>query len=1447
MRRLFSLFLAFSLTAPAPIRVSTGFIPRVSPEISDVFMRQALTARVLECRPSWAPWRRATLLRQENASLGVVRQTQNHLNQELHFIRQLLAEERYAEAEPVVEQAREEWITAVREGSVAERPSLRIYYMLKVWSKVVKGHVGMFRRGEGKSSVQILVFDHSGDRVLLQRRGPYKRLFPNVWTVSANVKPKPGQDFREAASVAVRGEIGLTLCPERFAMVGQPGSYDNRLISYDFYALDEAEHQSLQWAAALETSFSQGLKGLRLSYDDRNWKLTLLSVDPRTTSEDVRAAAHRLRHLTGVPFVHPVFDDDHNSVVTARLTPDEESQVAENAHAIARAKERAEARLSAIPTEADLQALDADEPAWYSWDQARRQFKRTPQEFALDLTTPYLARRAFAEAIHPGPALLSVDDPRAADVECAGGKGSNTHFIRQLQRHSVTGAWIVPETTVIITHAYDRWVLGNPMIARAVEEVEAATAEEKVLEAAARVRELIMTVQFPVEFSDALKAEFQRLGGDIAIRSSATVEDGPEFSAAGQADSFLHVTDANQVLDRVRSVMASLFSDRFVLYRRQHHLPHREASMAVLMQSFVDARAAGVVYSFHDETLRPAYQISATSGLGEGVVEEKGHTDLWLVGLLGDVIFHRAIIEKLRRVVAARGGGTREESFASSEPSLTDEEVLRIGRAVRVIAVAYKKAGRADHIDVEFAMDRQGRLFIVQARAKAPPSMETVNGRTFYRVRRVEESGVRPMPRVIQIKKDAPLITHNAVTAPLQLIYENKAVQARPGVILVTHHTNNEWNDVFAKVAAIITADGDRGSHAAQNSQKLGVPCIVGASDVMTLLAPYDGQLVTFDPEQRKIYLGRMPIVEEQRTLDIWLSDMEDLEASVSHRESHEIFRPWEESLRKRPEVFLDDFEAHWRRRSNRYRAFELDYYWRAWDELTDMLTKKFGDRAPWTLETQDRKIYKNTLFQRLEPNDPRGIFEWIAQLKDRSIADLESLFEDRWRGFERLARFLQGIDRVEAANAGAFVGEMVEAFIWMHFGFWLDVSVDYLYASAQLKYIAEDFHPALMEEAVRGSRTDRRIAPDRMDVPAGDVLDLSRAKDREMYAVLERLRADPPLLALMAGAGKPAWQENGLRQHAPDLFARIEGWSMKYKKFSEHLDRLSDTEDYLSDLGARLRDADTASLPLLAEAMRRRSDHTDSMPSAEALRKDDDDLYWLIMGRARLLAARKAFSTFDSEPAAKGTRLNAILLSDVAAAWAAAMAEIGEEIRRDAPRREAAVQALHHFPDLKRVAALFKKELLLREDGHHLIVPMQRRAARLMLDVGERFAHILGKADRVFDLTTAEFVGLLRDPDPTYIAQSPARGELLQVAERQLMRDWKRNPSQAVKRYAQLVNKALGLLADQRKRTHMDSLRDFYDAEEKRWTDRIAHLQRLASVRDTHRRSSRDHIVEAA
>jgi len=1332
---------------------------------------------------------------------------------------------------------------------------LALYYNARVMKKMMNGFKDLSDEPMIKDSTQILLLDSDRQSILLQVRGPFKRLFAEKRTVSANAKPKDPDSVYKAAAEAVEDETGLSVDPERFAWAEPGRTRVGRLVSLDFIAFSAEEEKALRSLYNLMVSADYG-KGITVEWNQNKRSLCVYSVDPECNRSTLYSIAKTITNLTGIGIepLYPVFNEDHTSMLLYVLTADEERQVRAAAEGKLRAKKDAETVLLDAADDTVCKAVDSDDMVFESWIDVKKRFEERPQDYALDLTGPAFSKDSFWEAAFPS--IIPIDNEDAGIISVSGGKGANTHILRELAASGEITGLNVPDSSVVTTYAYQRIVLGDPEIRKEIERLETEKDEMQIKLISKRIREKILKLTLPERFKEAVTKEFHKLGGDIYVRSSATVEDLEGFSAAGLAESYPHIIKAEEAQESVKQVWASLFSDGFVNARNIAGLSHKKALMGVLLQKSIEPKAAGVVFTIHSNE-RPIYNITAQPGAGEGVVQGKGNSDMWMVGYLADTILEWNIAHKTYRVAIAAEGGTKEEKIDSNEACMNDEEVLEVARLVKFIQRKYKEKGLAKNVDVEYVTDAKGNIYVVQTRPKESFASDEGDNVVFL-VDTVDEPKVPPDTVTIELDPQAPIAAYGAVTARLQVLIDTSgrgdieadkhlAAQTKPGVILVTHHTNNEFNGVFSKLSGVITTDGNLTSHAAQNSAPLKIPCLVGASDAIEKLKQHDGQLVTVDTGRRKIYLGAMPIVKDERALEIWSPNegIPEIDA-VQQREPHEIFQRWEVTRPRRPEVFLDFPEdGHLRLRSNLCRKFQVDYYYQAWDRLTAFFNRFFEGRAPWILQAQDRVvkwrpanefgfdkrddpslgIVRTSLCHRIVRNDPLSVYYFVQGVQDLSEDDLQELFNARWKGFQTYARFMNSIESIDAGNVERAVDELIDIFVWMHAGFWIDVTVTHLFAHDQLRYINSQYGEALREEAVHDLPKNESVDESRPDVPPGKILKLSRVKDREIAALVERVWNRPRLVETFGSADHEQLKAVLASDHQ-DILDIVDSWSVRFKETSEHLDELSDTDAYLEDIRGRVMNGTTIKPDTIASWCRAYIDEKGEdklTPLINQMEHDNEDLYLVLRGYARVsAAAEKTPDWAGKNQKDKARILTSMTEDELINGLVNCGTQIEELIEAERDKSRAVRDVLEEFPRLKKIAALAHQEFLLREDGHHLIVPHQRKMARMMLEIGEKYRDVLGDPRKVFDISTDEFIALLLEPDPSFVAATFERARKLDRVERQLSAEWKTDPVAAVRNYSDSSEEILATLDKQAASATIDRVKRSYQDEAERLRQRI-------------------------
>jgi pyruvate,water dikinase len=453
------------------------------------------------------------------------------------------------------------------------------------------------------------------------------------------------------------------------------------------------------------------------------------------------------------------------------------------------------------------------------------------------------------------------------DLSIVGGKNAN---LGELIR-SLSGAGVrVPDGFAITAAAFRRHLAENGLdgeIYDALDRVD--TADVAALTRVAQaIRERVARAPLPRDIEaallaayDALSDQYREAATDVAVRSSATAEDLPGASFAGQHESYLDIRGHAALVDAVRACMASLFTERAIVYRRERGFEHRAVALSVGVQKMVrsDLACAGVMFTLDTESgFRDVVEISGAWGLGETVVKGRVNPDEYTVHkptLAAGFrpILRRAAGDKDTKLVYAPGGTTIEAPVDADDRRrlvLGDDEVLALARWAVAI-----EAHHGMPMDIEWAKDgRAGELFIVQARPetvharRAAPSFELFRlsgtGRALVTGRSVGSKVARGKVRVIH--------------APAEL------ASFQPGEVLVARMTDPDWEPVLARAAAIVTDHGGRTCHAAIISRELGIPCVVGTERASSALA--DGQLVTVscaEGDEGRVYAGEVPFVRE--------------------------------------------------------------------------------------------------------------------------------------------------------------------------------------------------------------------------------------------------------------------------------------------------------------------------------------------------------------------------------------------------------------------------------------------------------------------------------------------------------------------------------------------------------------------------------------------------------
>ena len=469
--------------------------------------------------------------------------------------------------------------------------------------------------------------------------------------------------------------------------------------------------------------------------------------------------------------------------------------------------------------------------------------------------------------------VRDLDSVSRADIALVGGKNASLgEMVRELGAKGVR----VPPGFATTAHAYRDYLAANdlgPKIADRIARLDAG--KLKLHEAGEAIRRMIVEGDWPADTETAIRKAYRSLAKRtgmaepaVAVRSSATAEDLPDASFAGQQETFLNVRGEDALLAACRRCYASLFTDRAITYRQIKGFDHDKVALSVGVQQMVraDLGGSGVMFSIDTETgFDRIVLINAAWGLGENVVQGAVNPDEYQVfkpflGKRGLVpILEKRLGAKEKKMIYAGASGRETRNVPTSKAErvafvLSDDEILTLARQAQVIEDHYGQP-----MDMEWARDGEtGDLFIVQARP------ETVQSRL--------EAGVLKSYAVAKAgpKLLSGLSVGDAAVNGRVCLIETAAEIDRfvDGSVLVTSTTDPDWVPIMKRAAAIVTDHGGRTSHAAIVSRELGLPAIVGCGEATHVL--HDEQEITVscaEGEDGFVYAGHAEITVEEQDL----------------------------------------------------------------------------------------------------------------------------------------------------------------------------------------------------------------------------------------------------------------------------------------------------------------------------------------------------------------------------------------------------------------------------------------------------------------------------------------------------------------------------------------------------------------------------------------------------
>ncbi|CCQ44109.1 phosphoenolpyruvate synthase [Pseudarthrobacter siccitolerans] len=471
--------------------------------------------------------------------------------------------------------------------------------------------------------------------------------------------------------------------------------------------------------------------------------------------------------------------------------------------------------------------------------------------------------------------VLWFSDLGLSDLDQVGGKNAS---LGEMVRGLASAGVKVPDGFATTADAYRRFLSGSGLDTRIEDILEGLDSGDVAALALAgkQIRDLIRSTPFPDGFEEQIRTAYTRLtdqhAGDVswAVRSSATAEDLPDASFAGQQETFLNIRGVENILLAIKDVFASLYNDRAIAYRVHHGFTHSEVALSAGVQRMVrsDVGASGVMFTMDTETgFNDAVFITSSYGLGEAVVQGAVNPDEFYV--------YKPALAAGRPAVLKRGLGEKAVQMTYTESrevgrtvdfvpvpqdlrrrfSLTDEEVEQLARHAVAIEAHY---GRP--MDIEWGKDGvDGELYILQARPETVESRKATG--TISRYTLNERSAVLVEGRAIGQRIGAGQVR------VLTSIDQMASFQA--GDVLVANMTDPDWEPIMKKAAAIVTDRGGRTCHAAIIARELGIPAVVGTGNASRVLA--DGVPVTVscaEGEAGLVYEGLLDYTLNETSLD---------------------------------------------------------------------------------------------------------------------------------------------------------------------------------------------------------------------------------------------------------------------------------------------------------------------------------------------------------------------------------------------------------------------------------------------------------------------------------------------------------------------------------------------------------------------------------------------------
>jgi pyruvate,water dikinase len=436
-------------------------------------------------------------------------------------------------------------------------------------------------------------------------------------------------------------------------------------------------------------------------------------------------------------------------------------------------------------------------------------------------------------------AIVWFKEVTKEDIPIVGGKGANLG--------EMTNAEIpVPPGFIVTADAYFDFIKKSKLIDKIRQLLKPLDPSDskQLQQTAAQVKQLILDTAMPAELAREIEQAYVKMGkGLVAVRSSATAEDLPEASFAGQQRTFLNMEGEKRVVAAVQECWASLFEPRAIFYRQQHGFDHFKVGIAVPIQKMIQSQASGVMFTIEPVTSdNSKVVIEAVYGLGEAIVSGEVTPDLYVVDKDSLKITTTKVVNQESQLIKNPIAAADETNIwaplptsIQSKQKLTDKEIIKLAWLGKQIEDHYRFPQ-----DIEWAKE-DSEIYILQTR----PVTTIKEG--------AEAELEIPVPALLTGAPASP----GLASGPVKIVPEVLQIdKVKEGDILVAEMTTPDFVPAMKRAVAIVTNRGGRTAHAAIVSRELGIPCVVGAEGATTSLT--DGQVITVDGSHGKVYNGKV-------------------------------------------------------------------------------------------------------------------------------------------------------------------------------------------------------------------------------------------------------------------------------------------------------------------------------------------------------------------------------------------------------------------------------------------------------------------------------------------------------------------------------------------------------------------------------------------------------------